>query len=326
MARQPLRLDALLSGDRAALGRAITLVESNRADHRAAAQDLLAALLPHSGRSIRAGITGVPGVGKSTFIDALGTDLTSRGHRVAVLAVDPTSGVSGGSILGDKTRMPRLAVDPRAFIRPSPSGGALGGVGRKTRETILVCEAAGHDVILVETVGVGQSETLVAGMVDVFLALMLPGAGDELQGIKRGLLELVDLVAVNKADGDNLPRAEAARADYARALHVLRPKHPDWHVPVVTCSGQEGRGIDVLWNQILKHREVMAASGAFEALRRRQRRDWMWAMIDEGVLAALRAHPGVAALLPELEQAVVDGTVTPASAAERVFAAFWRDV
>lgn len=315
---------AVRSGDRAALGRAITLVESNRADHQAEAQDLLAALMPETGRAIRVGITGVPGAGKSTFIDALGTRLTARGHHVAVLAVDPTSGVSGGSILGDKTRMPRLAVDPQAFIRPSPSGGALGGVGRKTRESILVCEAAGYDVILVETVGVGQSETLVAGMVDCFLVLMLPGAGDELQGIKRGILELADLIAVNKADGDNGLRANAARSEVARAVHLLRPKQVDWRVPVVTCSGLTGAGIDRVWEHVLHHRQVMTASGTFDALRRRQLRDWMWAMIDEGVLASLRAHPEVAALLAEIEPAVVEGRVTPSLAAGRVLGAFGR--
>jgi LAO/AO transport system kinase len=314
---------AVRSGDRAALGRAITLVESNRQDHQAEAQELLAALMPETGRAIRVGVTGVPGAGKSTFIDAMGTLLTTRGLRVAVLAVDPTSGVSGGSILGDKTRMPRLAVDPQAFIRPSPSSGTLGGVGRKTRESILVCEAAGYDVILVETVGVGQSETLVAGMVDCFLVLMLPGAGDELQGIKRGILELADLIAVNKADGDNVARANAARSEVARAVHLLRPKQADWRVPVVTCSGLTGAGIDRIWEQVLHHREVMTASGAFDALRRRQLRDWMWAMIDEGVLASLRAHPDVAELLADLEPAVVEGRVAPASAAERVLAAFF---
>jgi len=315
---------AVRAGDRAALGRAITLVESDRPDHQAQAQDLLLDLMSSTGSAYRVGITGAPGAGKSTFIEALGTLLTGRGHRVAVLAVDPSSAISGGSILGDKTRMPRLAGDPAAFIRPSPSGGSLGGVGRKTRETILVCEAAGYDVVLVETVGVGQSEMLVAGMVDFFLILMLPDAGDELQGIKRGILELADLIAVNKADGAGVVAADRARSEYARAVHLLRPKSASWRVPVTTCSALAGAGVDAIWEHIVRHRAALGAAGEIDALRRAQRRDWMWAMIDEGLRAALRAHPGVVAILPDLERGVVEGRLTPALAAERVLAAFGR--
>ncbi len=313
---------ALRAGDRVALGRAITLIESRRPDHRRHAQALLARLLPHAGGAWRVGITGVPGAGKSTLIEALGLRLADAGRRVAVLAVDPSSGVTGGSILGDKTRMPRLAVHPNAFIRPSPSGGALGGVARATREAMLVCEAAGFDVVVVETVGVGQSETLVAGMVDFVAVLVLAGAGDELQGIKRGILELADLVAVNKADGDNAGRAAAARADYARALHLLGPKPSGWAAPVVTCSGLEGTGLDAVWDAVVRHHAALTASGALAGLRAEQQRDWLWALLDEGLHARLRAHAGVAAVLAEAEAAVTSGRETPPAAAARVLAAF----
>jgi LAO/AO transport system kinase len=251
---------ALRAGDRTALARAITLVESRRSDHRQAAHALLQDLLPHAGDAIRLGITGVPGVGKSTTIDALGTHLTEEGHRLAVLTVDPTSTRTGGSILADKTRMTRLSSDPAAFIRPSPSGGTLGGVTAQTRETMLLCEAAGYDVVIVETVGIGQSETAVADMTDFFLVLMLPGAGDELQGLKKGVLELADMLAVNKADGDNVARAKAAAAEYRAALHILHPQSKDWSPPVLTYSALTGDGIVQLWKNVLEHRNRMQAS------------------------------------------------------------------
>src|SRR5436305_4494968 len=256
------------------LSKAITLVESQRDDHRALAQELLVELLPRAGGAHRVGITGVPGVGKSTFIDQLGTDLTGAGHRVAVLAVDPSSARTGGSILGDKTRMARLAIDPNAFIRPSPAAGTLGGVAAKTRETMLICEAAGFDVILVETVGIGQSETAVADMTDFFLVLMLPGAGDELQGIKKGVVELADMIAVNKADGDNIRRAKAAAGEYRAALHILTPRSPTWAPPVLTYSAHTGEGIVPLWEQVLAHRQQLSASGEFAARRREQQVKW----------------------------------------------------
>ena len=271
-------VDGVLARDRATLGRALTLVESTLSDHRGRAADLLAALLPHAGGAHRVGITGVPGVGKSTFIEALGTQLTASGRRVAVQAVDPTSTVTGGSILGDKTRMQRLANDPDAFVRPSPTAGTLGGVTRTTRETLLVLEAAGFDVVLVETVGVGQSETLVARMVDFFLALMLPGAGDELQGIKKGLLELADMIVVNKADGDNARAARTAARDYSAALRLTHPASASWTPQVVTCSGLTGEGLPGLWTRIEEHREALTASGEWDERRRGQQLAWMWAM------------------------------------------------
>ncbi len=313
---------ALAAGDRAYLGRAITLVESQQPDDRARAQQLLIALTPAAGRAHRVGITGVPGVGKSTFIERLGRNLVAGGQRVAVLAVDPSSSLSGGSILGDKTRMVELAKDARAFIRPSPSGGTLGGVARKTRETILVCEAAGFDVVLVETVGVGQGETVVAGMVDFFLVLVLAGAGDELQGIKRGLIELADMIAINKADGDNLGRAEIARQDYAAALRYLRPKDPAWQPPVVTCSGVENLGLDELWQRIVEHRELLTEQGALQRRRADQQLDWMWSLVEDQLLGALREHPAVKRRLAGLEAAVRDGSTTPSLAAQSLLEAF----
>ena len=312
-------IDALLRGDRAALARAITLMESKRADHRAAARALLHGLMPRTGKAVRVGITGVPGVGKSTLIDALGSMLTAQGCRVAVLAVDPSSTRTGGAILGDKTRMARLAADPNAYVRPSPTSGTLGGVAAKTRETMLLCEAAGFDVILVETVGVGQSETAVAELTDFFLVLMLPGAGDELQGIKRGILEVADMVAINKADGDNAPRATRAQAQYRAALHLMRAgAEPE----VLTCSALEGTGIAALWSSIETHLGTRSASGELARRRRAQQVDWMWAMIQDGLRAALRAHSEVAALIPTLETEVREGQVTPTSAALRVLDCF----
>jgi|TARA_B110000263_G_scaffold13905_1_gene11524 LAO/AO transport system kinase len=315
-------VDGVLSGDRAAVGRAVTLVESTKPDHRADARRLLDALAPHAGGAQRVGVTGVPGVGKSTFIEALGSMLTAVGHRVAVLAVDPTSTVTGGSILGDKTRMPRLSNDPSAFVRPSPSAGTLGGVTRSTRETMMVLEAAGHDVVLVETVGIGQSETVVAAMVDFFLVLMLPGAGDELQGIKKGVLEMADLIAVNKADGDNVPAARTAVRDYSSALRLTHPTSPTWNPPVMTCSGQNGDGLEDLWGRIADHRSLMTATGEWDDRRRAQRLAWMWSMVEDRLLDSLRADPAVLGLLMAAEAEVLDGLTTPSAAAERLLEAF----
>ena len=311
----------LIAGDRASLARAITLVESRRADHQAAARTLLSRLMPLTGRAQRLGITGVPGAGKSTTIERLGCDLVEAGHRVAVLAVDPSSGRHGGSILGDKTRMERLSVQPNAYIRPSPSGGALGGVARKTREAMLLCETAGFDIVIVETVGVGQSETLVADMVDIFLVLLIPGGGDELQGIKKGLTELADLLVINKADADPA-KAERSARDYRNALHILAPAHPDWTPPVVTASGLTGLGLDGLWLQVQRHREVMTANGARAARRADQDARWMWAMVRDRLEAAFTRDPAVAALAPGLENAVRAGELPASAAADQLLAAF----
>jgi LAO/AO transport system kinase len=310
------------AGDRAVLGRAISLVESNARAHHALAQDVLTQLLPYTGNARRVGISGVPGVGKSTFIEALGKQLTKVGHRVAVLAVDPTSERTHGSILGDKTRMVELSQDMNAFIRPSPSSGSLGGVGRKTRETMLLCEAAGFDVVLVETVGVGQSETMVAEMVDFYLVLMLAGAGDELQGIKRGILELADMIAVNKADGDNAGHAERARREYEGALHLMHAHKDGWQVPVVKCSGATGRGLQELWAHIERHRTESLASGQLEARRKEQLLRWMWQMVEAELLSTLRAHPQVQGLLPELTRELRANETTATLAAQRILDAF----
>ncbi|MFI7679632.1 methylmalonyl Co-A mutase-associated GTPase MeaB [Actinophytocola sp. NPDC049390] len=308
----------VLAGDRGTLSRAITLVESRRPDHRALAQRLLVELLPHSGGAHRVGITGVPGAGKSTFIDALGTRLTGAGHRVAVLAVDPSSTRTGGSILGDKTRMARLSADPSAFIRPSPTSGTLGGVTRATRETIVLMEAAGHDVVLVETVGVGQSEISVANMVDCFLLLTLARTGDQLQGIKKGVLELADVIAVNKADGDHEMPARKAARELSGALRLLQASPDGWTPPVLTCSGMTGAGLDTLWEQVKRHHATLSESGALEEKRKRQQVDWTWTMVKDTLLTRLSEHPGVRALAPSLEQQVADGTLTPTLAAERI--------
>lgn len=324
--RQDLTLDdyvdGITAGDRSVLGRALTLVESNRSDHIREAQELLSRLLPHTGEAYRIGITGVPGVGKSTFIEAFGKNLTDDHHRVAVLAIDPSSSVSGGSILGDKTRMPQLAADDRAFIRPSPSAGSLGGVARKTRESILVCEAAGYDVILVETVGVGQSESVAAELVDFFLVLMLAGAGDDLQGIKRGLLELADLLAINKADGENTAPAQSARAAYESALSLMRPPSPNWRPKVLTCSALENRGLGEIWSQIEEHRSVLGQTGELETRRRRQRVNWMWSMVRERLETALVENPEVKSILPDLEEQVLEGELTSTAGATAILEAF----
>ncbi len=310
----------LRAGSRRALAKAITLVESTRADHREQAQALLTLLLPHTGTAARIGITGVPGVGKSTFIEAFGLHLIGAGKRVAVLAVDPSSARSGGSILGDKTRMARLSVTPEAFIRPSPSGGSLGGVARRTREAMLVCEAAGYDVVIVETVGVGQSEVTVASMVDFFLVLMLPGAGDELQGIKKGIVEIADALAVNKCDGDNVPRAIKAAAEYRAALRLFRHTSANWSPPVLTVSALEGRGMDDVWRVVLEHRQTLAATGELDRKRREQQQAWLWSMLRDGLERQFLARPDVRRLLPELEAAVGDGRLTATAAADRLLA------
>ncbi len=311
---------AVRAGDRRALAKAITLVESTRADHQQQAQRLLELLLPATGGATRIGISGVPGVGKSTFIEAFGLYLIGFGKRVAVLAVDPSSARSGGSILGDKTRMAQLAVAPEAFIRPSPAAGSLGGVARRTREAMLVCEAAGYDVVLVETVGVGQSEYAVASMVDFFLVLMLAGAGDELQGMKKGILELADALAINKADGDNLGRATRAAAEYQSALHLFRPQSAHWSPPVLTVSALEARGMDEVWRVVDAHRGALGAAGELEAKRRAQLHQWLWAMIDDGLKQHFLGRPDVARLLPDIERAVDAAEVTPTEGARRLLA------
>ena len=317
----------ILDGDRGVLARAITLVESRRSDDRARAEELIARILPKTGNAIRVGISGSPGVGKSTFIEALGSMLTSeRGHRLAVLAVDPSSSLSGGSILGDKTRMQKLAADKRAFVRPSPAAEHLGGVARRTREAMLLCEAAGYDVVFVETVGVGQSEMEVASMVDFFLLLLLPGAGDELQGIKRGIVELADAVAVNKADGDNIPKANLAAREIESALHYMRQRVPVWTPRAMTVSSITGDGLDALWNVVVEHQALLRDSGDLDRIRRAQSKRWMWSLIEERLAAAFRAHPAVTSRVADLESRVETGETSAERAAEALLAAFFGPV
>jgi len=324
--RRRLSLDAYEQGviahDRAVLARAITLIESREQEDGVLAQALLTRLLPRTGGARRVGITGVPGVGKSTFIDELGMRLIKRGQRVAVLAIDPSSSVSGGSILGDKTRMQRLAVEPQAFIRPSPSSLTPGGIARRTRETMLLCEAAGFEVVLVETVGVGQGETAVSEMVDFFLVLMLPGSGDELQGIKKGVLELADAIAVNKCDGDGAARARLALADLTAALRYLPRRRPGWQVRAMAVSGQTGEGLDDLWQLVEAHRSQLEASGELQTVRADQQRAWLWSLIGERLERAFRDSPEVAKQLHRLEAEVTAGRITPPAAADALLAAF----
>lgn len=319
-------VQGVLAGDRTILAQAITLVESNASRHMDLAQQVLNELLPHVGRSIRIGVTGVPGAGKSTFIEAFGTFLCEQGHRVAVLAVDPTSSLTGGSILGDKTRMEALARHPHAFIRPSPSGGALGGVHRKTRETMMLCEAAGYDIILVETVGVGQSEFVVRGMVDFFLLLALTGAGDELQGMKRGIMELVDAIVINKADGDNKEKARMAQNEYNQFLHYLRPATPGWETKAYTCSALLGEGITDMWRVIQTFVETTKRSGVFFDRRRQQQKDWMHAMIKEYIETRFFADPIVKEKLPMLENSVISGAKPVTAAVRELIEAYERSL
>jgi LAO/AO transport system kinase len=313
-------IDGILSRDKRLLAKTITLVESSLAAHQEIARRVIDQILPHTGKAVRLGITGVPGAGKSTFIETLGTLLVSRGHQVAVLAVDPSSRRSGGSVLADKTRMEKLSANEKAFIRPSPSGGTLGGVARKTRETLLICEAAGFDVIIVETVGVGQSESTVASMVDFFLVLMIAGAGDELQGIKKGLLEMADAIAVNKADGDNIERAELARRQVAFAMHLLTPSTPTWTPPVMTCSSLESTaaGIEKIWEAVLDHRRKLEATGELEEKRRQQSLDWMWFLIEESLKERFYEHAEIKKALPAIAREVKNGTLAPTVAVSKL--------
>jgi LAO/AO transport system kinase len=304
--------------DRRLLSKTITLIESARPDHQQLARKIVDEVLPHTGKAIRLGITGVPGVGKSTFIESLGMLLVQSGHRVAVLAVDPSSSRSGGSVMADKTRMEKLAVEENAFIRPSPSGGTLGGVARKTRETMMVCEAAGFNVIIVETVGVGQSETTVASMVDFFLVLMLAGAGDELQGIKRGVLELADALAINKADGDNIEKAQKAAKIYTTALHMLQPASPNWDPPVLTCSALEMTGIAEIWQMVLKFHKQFTRSGELEHKRRKQALDWLWSMVEDELKQRFYNNPEIRQRLDQIKRAVARGETAPTLAADKL--------
>ena len=314
--------EAVLAGDRRALARAITLIESTRPEHRQAAEALLTALLPYSGQSMRLGISGAPGVGKSTFIEAFGLSLIDQGHKVAVLAVDPSSQRGGGSILGDKTRMEDFSRRPEAFVRPSPAGSSLGGVARRSRESLLACESAGYDLVIVETVGVGQSETAVADMVDMFLLLLPPGGGDELQGIKKGVVELADILVVNKADGDLAAAAARAAAEYRGALQMLRPASRHWSPPVQLCSARTGKGIDEVWDAIGRYRTAMTNSGEMAAKRARQAGFWLWRDLDDSLQAALRADPAVSGELARIEAEVAAGRILTATGARRLLEAF----
>jgi LAO/AO transport system kinase len=311
-------IEGVLNRNRLILARTITLIESNLPSHQEIARIIIDKLLPSTGKAYRLGITGVPGAGKSTFIESFGTMLTGLGHRVAVLAIDPSSTRSGGSILGDKTRMEKLAVNDRAFIRPSPSQGTLGGVARKTRETMLICEAAGFDVVIVETVGVGQSETTVASMVDFFLILMIAGAGDELQGIKKGVLEVADAIVINKADGDNVLRAEIAQKDYQTALHLLMRSNPVWSPPVLTCSSVEMKGMETIWQTIVKHRSALTSADLLAAKRKNQSLEWMTFLLDEGLQQWFHDQPKIQTQLPLLRREVMEGRLSPTVAADRL--------
>ncbi|MCD6152799.1 MAG: methylmalonyl Co-A mutase-associated GTPase MeaB [Syntrophobacterales bacterium] len=311
-------VQGVLEHDRRMLAKTITLIESSLPVHKDLARKIVDLLLPYTGKAVRLGITGMPGAGKSTFIESLGIMLVQKGYNVAVLAVDPSSTRSGGSILADKTRMEKLSIEERAFIRPSPSGGTLGGVARKTRETMLVCEAAGFDVVIVETVGAGQSEVAVASMVDFFLALMIPGAGDELQGMKKGIMELADAVVINKADGDNVEKANLARRQYETALHFLTPSSPDWSPPVLTCSAIEKTGIDKIWGVVLDYKKKLTATGELETKRKKQAIDWMWFLVKEGLTEWFNKNPYVKKMIPNVEREVEQGTIAPTAAADKL--------
>ncbi len=317
-------VEGVLKGNRRALAQAITLIESTRFDHRDAANDLLQQLIPHSGHAIRLGISGVPGVGKSTFVEALGNHVIDQGHRVAVLTVDPSSAISGGSILGDKTRMELLSRRPEAYIRPSPAGKTLGGVTRRTREALILCEAAGYDVVFVETVGVGQSETKVADMTDMFVLLQLPGGGDELQGIKRGIMELADLILINKADDELQALAGRSAAEYRNALRLLHPRLLNWKVEVQTCSARDGIGIAEAWDVVLKHHAILESSGQLMGRRAKQARDWLWSEVSDNLIAALQNDAEVRKHIPSLEAATSDGRITPTSAAKQLLDIFLK--
>lgn len=319
-------IQGVKDNNRLSLARTITLIESTLSTHQDIARRVINELLPLTGKAVRLGITGVPGAGKSTFIESFGTMLTELGYRVAVLAIDPSSTRSGGSILGDKTRMEQLAVNDMAFIRPSPSGGSLGGVARKTRESMLICEAAGFDVIIVETVGVGQSETTVASMVDFFLVLQISGAGDELQGIKKGVLEVADAIVVNKADGDNVTRAKLAKRQYETALHLVTPTSPNWAVPVMTCSAMEKTGLQEVWDTITNHKQIMTATGELEAKRREQAMSWMWFLVNEGLERWFYQHPEIQKILPGIRQSVEEGRMAPTRAADDLLAMLGKDL
>ena len=320
-----LLVKGVLESDRTSLGRALTLVESNRTEDRKVVEDLLAQISPKTGEAHRIGITGVPGVGKSTFIEAMGSKLMEDGHKVAVLAVDPTSTVSGGSILGDKTRMTRLANDPNAFVRPSPSSGTLGGVTRTTRESMALLESAGYDIVMVETVGIGQSETVVAEMVDIFLVLMLPGAGDELQGIKKGVLELADMIAVNKTDGENESKALEAARDYISALRLTQPATSNWRPPVVNCSSLTGKGLNEVWEKIQEHKTILENSGEWEQRRKVQKMKWMWSIVQDRLSSDLHDHPSITEQVPEVEKAVLEGKISATAAAEILLETFRKN-
>ncbi len=311
-------IEGVLAKDRRVLSKTITLIESALPAHKELARTIIDELLPHTGNAVRLGITGVPGVGKSTFIESLGTMLAQNEKQVAVLAVDPSSRRSGGSVLADKTRMEKLSIEKNAYIRPSPSSGTLGGVASKTKETMLVCEAAGFDVIIVETVGVGQSETTVASMVDFFLVLMLSGAGDELQGIKKGVLEIADAIAINKADGDNVKKARMAGKQYETALHLLNPASPNWFPPVLICSALEMTGVDKIWETILDHRKKLTESGELSVKKKQQDVDWMWALVEDGLKERFKKNPKIKKHLPKLVQSIEQGKTAPTNAAKEL--------
>jgi LAO/AO transport system kinase len=315
-------LTGILNGNRRALAKAITIIESKNEIHIKQAEEIMNSILKYSGNSIRIGITGVPGAGKSTFIEAFGKYLTNNGHKVAVLAVDPSSQISGGSILGDKTRMEELSRDENAFIRPSPSGDSLGGVASKTRESMLLCEAAGYDIIIIETVGVGQSEITVASMVDIFTLLQIPNAGDELQGIKRGVMELADVILINKADGENIKKAELAKSQLKNAVHILKPKSDNWSVWVETCSALKGTGIKEYWDKVCEFKNIMTSTGEFQSKRKKQSVDWMWSIVMEDLKKSFMNNKNVASILEQIQESVYEGKLSPNSASRRLIKAF----